>query len=150
MVIGVKMKLAIFALFALLVATMICSSVSADVIAPQSLLFELKETVLEADDWIFRGYVVTNTRQLKDALANKIDATIGLYDITEHDEATDKLRDDISPKLTNPWNDDGTPSKRAKSWLELYPYDSEEWRAVTSFAAQCQQIIEEVLMDQPK
>ena len=144
-VIGVKMKLALSALLALLVATMICSGVRADVITPQSLLLGLKETVVTADDWLFRGYVVTNTRQLKDALARKIDATIGLYDTADHDDGESKLRNDIAPKLTNPWNDDGTPSKRARSWLRLYPEDCDEWRAVGSFAAQCQEIIESIL-----
>ena len=143
-VIGVKMKLAISALLALLVATMICSSVRATV-TPQPLLLELKGIVLEADDRIFRGYVVTNTRQLKNALERKIDATIGLYDITETDEARDKLRDDIRPKLTDPWDADGA-SKPARSWLKLYPEDCDEWRAVGSFAAQCQEIIEAILM----
>jgi len=138
------MKLAISTLLILLMATMICSSVRATV-TPQSLLQELRELVLNVDDRVFKGYVITYTHQQKNALARKIDATIGLYDLTEHEEAADKLQDDISPKLTNPWNDDGTPSKRARSWLYLYPYDSPEWRAVTSFAAQCQEIIESIL-----
>lgn len=142
-----RVKLAISALLALLVATTICSSVRADVLpTPQSLLSGLKETVLEADDWLFRGVTVTNTRQLKNALARKIDATIGLYDVTEHEEAADKLADDIRPKLTDPHNDIGTPSKRARSWLELYSEDSNERVAVSAFAAECQGIIEQIMM----
>jgi len=140
-VIGVKMKLALSALLALLVATMICSGVRADVITPQSLLLGLKETVVTADDWLFRGYVVTNTRQLKDALARKIDATIGLYDTADHDDAESKLRNDIAPKLTIC----DTTRVRAKSWLYVYPMNTDEYRRVSSFAAQCQEIIESIL-----
>jgi hypothetical protein len=116
-------------------------------VTPQDLLLELKEIVQDADDQIFKGYIMTNTRQLKNALTLKIDAAIKMLDGMLIEPCRNKLRGDISPKLTNPWNDIGTPSKRAQSWLELYSFDSDNWRAVTSFATQCQQLIDEVLMD---
>ena len=128
----------------ILTATMICSSTC--IVTPQSLLLELKETVVTADDWLFRGYVVTNTRQLKNALASKIDAVIKMFDDGNWEEGYVKLEDEIGPKLTIC----NTTRVRAKSWLYTYPQDTPEWRAVTSFAAQCQEIIELVLMDQPK
>jgi len=145
-VIDVKTKVATFVFIALVMATMICSSVSADEpVTPRSLLLELKETVVTADDWLFRGYVVTNTRQLKAALARKIDAAIAMLDRMLIEPCHNKLRNDIAPKLTIC----DTTRVRAKSWLYVYPMNTDEYRQVSSFATQCQEIIESILVDQP-
>lgn len=139
-------KVAILAFLAVLTVTMICSSVWADeTVTPQSLLLELREKILTADDMLFRGVVVTNTRQLKNALANKINAVIKRYDDGQHDDAVTKLEHDIAPKLTDPHDADGHRRTQAKSWLYMYPEDCPEWRAVTSFAAECQGLIELII-----
>jgi hypothetical protein len=144
---GVKIKPLVSALLVITIAAVTCSAVSAEENeTPQSKLLELRVKVLDAEDWLFRGVAVTNTHQLKNALARKIDATIGLYDITEHEEAADKLRNDIAPKLAICI----TTSVRAKSWLFVYTEDTPEYRAVQSFADECQAIIDSILMDQPK
>ena len=129
------------------VATIICSSVKAqEPVTPQDLLCDLKETIKAGDDHLFRGYIMTNTRQLKNALALKIDAAIAMLDRMLIEPCRNKLRNDIAPKLAIC----DTTHVRAQSWLYIYPASTPEYRAVQSFAAECQAIIDTILMDQPK
>jgi hypothetical protein len=142
-VIPVKMKLVISVLFALVVAPIVCSIVRADVIPPQSILLDLKETVLTADDSLFRGYAITCTEQLKGALSRKIDAVIKMMDEGEYDEAYDKLEDDIAPKLTIC----ETARIRARSWLS---YDPELQDVVYQFSGECQELIAAIKLADPR
>jgi hypothetical protein len=144
---NVKIKLVVITLLVITMVTMMCSTVSAEEnMAPQSRLLELRGRVLGAEDWLFKGLVVTNTRQLKDALVNKIDVAINMLDGMLIEPCRDKLRNDIAPKLAIC----DTTHVRAQSWLYIYPEGTPEYRMVQSFAADCQAIIESILMDQPK
>ena len=144
---SVEIKQVVITLLLITMVTMICFPVFAEEnVTPQSKLLELKGRVLGAEDWLFRGLVVTNTRQLKDALASKIDVAINMLDGMLIEPCRDKLRNDIAPKLAIC----DTTHVRAQSWLYIYPEGTPEYRAVQSFSADCQVIIESILMDQPK
>jgi len=110
---------------------------------PQSLLLDLRETVLNADDSWFRGYIVTNTKQLKNALANKMDAVINMFEMGNFQGGYKKLDKDITPKL----NFCGTVRVRALSWLSL---DPELEDVVYEFAGMCQELIGIIKLADPR
>lgn len=129
------------AFIALLVASMVCSSVRAHEPknnTPQSLLLELKEKILEADAELFQGFTYTYTMQQKNALANKIDVVIGMFDDGQHGGAIAKLENDIAPKV----NICQTARARARSWLSD---DPELDGVVREFAAGCQELIQRII-----
>jgi len=133
-----KMKIIASALFALLVATMMISNVKAVDPTPQSPLVELKAIIQDANNELFRGFPITNTKQLKDALVRKIDVVIKIINKGDREAAINKLGNDISPKLTIC----NTTRVRALSWLS-YIHDYE---VVSAFADECQNLISRAII----
>jgi hypothetical protein len=134
LVIDVKKRLLVAAVLTVFVVTLMVSTAHANTTPPQSLLRELEETIRDADDRLFRGYTVTNTKQLKDALVRKIDAVILLIDEGDGLAAYNKLHNDIARKLTICI----TNRVRARSWLS-YTHPSPE--DVYAFSAVCLELI---------
>ncbi len=130
-------KLVVSTLITLFVVMLMVSTVHANTTTTQSLLHDLEETIEHADDWLFRGYAITNTRQLKDALTHKIDAVIQLIDEDKHQAAYNKLHNDIAPKLTIC----DTNRVRARSWLS---YTHQPQDDVDVFSARCLGLIDQV------
>ena len=130
------MKTTLFALtvFIIVMSPMLVTSVNADAITPQEFMLELQDTIREADNALFRGYFITNTKQLKDALIHKIDIIIRIMDHGDYNKAVNKLRNDLSPKLTIC----DTNRVRARSWLS-YLHDPQQ--DVYAFSEICQDLI---------
>lgn len=112
---------------------MMVSTVNAQVRTPQEALLELEALVQDADDWLFRGYHFTYTRQQKDALIRKIDTVIAMMDEGESSAAITKLENDIARKLTIC----DTQRVRARSWLST----THDYTEVSAFAEDCQFLI---------
>ncbi len=130
-----KKQLPIFALLTAVEVTLMISTVHANTTPPQSFLQDLKAVIHDADDQLFRGYAITNTKQLKDALKHKIDAVILLIEEGKHQAAYNKLHNDIAQKLTIC----DTNRARARSWLSYTHPVPEE---VDAFSEQCLDLID--------
>jgi len=129
-----KKTVLISVLLALFVATLIVSTVHATTTSPQSLLRDLETTIQNAPDLLFRGYAITNTKQLKDALGHKIDAVIQMIDEGKHQAVYNKLFNDIAQKLTIC----DTNRVRAQSWLS---YTHQDPQVVYDFSDVCLDLI---------
>jgi hypothetical protein len=95
-----------------------------------ALFAVLESTVQNAPDQLFRGYTMTYTKQLKDALGHKIAAVIQLIDAGKNEAAFNKLHNDIAQKLTIC----DTNRVRARSWLS---YTHQPQNDVEIFSARC-------------
>ena len=137
LVINMK-KLIVSALIAVFVVTLMVSTVHATTTSPQSLLRDLESTVQNAPDQLFRGYTMTYTKQLKDALGHKIAAAIQMIDEGKTKAAFNKLHHDIAQKLTIC----DTNRVRARSWLS---YTHQPHNDVEVFSARCLGLIHQAI-----
>ncbi len=133
----VKLKLVASAVLALVVTTMMVSTVNAQTSPAQAVLIELEEAVQAAPNELFQGYTVTYTRQQKDALIQKIEVVIAMMEKGENRAAITKLENDIARKLTIC----DTQRVRARSWLSTTPDDEE----VRIFSRRCLDLINDAI-----
>jgi Cu/Ag efflux pump CusA len=133
-VITMKKTLLISTMVAMCLVPLLVSTVHAATTPPQSLLRDLETIVQTADNQLFRGYVPTYTKQLKDALVHKIDVVIRMIDAGQYRAASTKLHNEIAPKLTIC----DTNRVRARSWLS---YTHQPQADVYAFSAICRDLI---------
>jgi hypothetical protein len=140
------MRLKFFVFLALLLTTIVFSIIPAMAQVnpppqnddPVTLTQELRNVVNSINPEIFKGYAITRTDQVINALINKIDVVIVMFEKGNFKGGCVKLRGDIAPKL----NFCETVRVRALSWLSADILDEP---MVYEFADTCQGFIDSII-----
>ena len=107
---------------------------------PNSFLPGLIDEIAAAEDMMFQGKAPT----VRATLIKKINEAISMFERGAYEAGLNKLKNDIAPKLADPRPTplaDPRPTP-ATSWLKLYQEGSAPQKQVTSFAVECQAIVQ--------
>lgn len=111
---------------------------------PAAVVRSLLRKVQNAEDYVFSGANKGRAVQQRDTLEKKLGEVITMFERGNYQGGYSKLGGDLAPKLADP-----RPTPR-NSWLCQYPIDSPEGKAIKSFAAECQYLIELARLADPR
>jgi len=121
-------------------------------VLPESIVNDLKDIVIDADDSFFNGYAHNKVQQQKKTILKKLDVVINDFEECNYQGGYKKLENDIMPKLADPRPTplaDPRPTPRT-FWLHKYPTGSQNQQAVSEFANECLELFELIQLADPR